>query len=197
MCVCVCVSVCVCGYACASFILLLTEETAASSLTTSGASIPCSSLTLHIKTVTDFLSSSFLPPLSSPSVLFIPHSLPSPPLPPYSPFTSSISPCSVARCGPLQLGWTVLAYCGQPSLGHWVPSPCHPHMSAYPPWCRVCRAVQHIEVTVEIGQCCEDHTSSSGRQHWWGWCVPVCICGVVADTYVHMCTCTNIVIVIA
>ena len=28
------------------------------------------------------------------------------------------------------------------------------------------------------------------------WCVPVCICGVVADTYVHMCACTNIVIVI-
>ena len=58
----VCVCVCVRRYACASFILLLMKQPAASSLTTSGASIPCNSPTLHMHSVTDFLSSSFLLP---------------------------------------------------------------------------------------------------------------------------------------
>ena len=64
--------VCVRRYACASFILLLTEETAASSLTTSGAIISCNSPTLHVRTVTYFLSCSFLPsPPSSLSLLLL------------------------------------------------------------------------------------------------------------------------------
>ena len=69
----VCVCVCVRGYACTSFILLLTEEPAVFSLDTSGASIPCNSLTLHMHSVTVFLSSSFLLPSLIPCLLLLLH----------------------------------------------------------------------------------------------------------------------------
>ena len=92
------VGVCVCmrGYACASFILLLMKQPAASSLTTSGANIPCNSPTLHMHSVR------------------LPFQLIPPPLPPSPP-----SPLEArSNMGPFQLGWAVLANCGQPSSGH-------------------------------------------------------------------------------
>ena len=91
---CVGVSVCM-GMHVHLSILLLAEETATSPVTTSGVRIPCNSPTLHMHTVTYFLSRSFL--LPSPSLL---------PLPPPSPFSSSISLCSEVQHGSFST-WTV------------------------------------------------------------------------------------------
>ena len=80
-----------------------------------------------------------------------------------------------SNMSPFQLGLAILAYCGQSSAGNWVSLPCHPHVSVYPPWCRVCGALQHIEATGKVGRCCEGLLGSSGCQLWWGWYV-VCAC---------------------
>ena len=174
---CVCVCVCVRWYACASFILLLMEETAASSLTTSGASIPCNSPTLHMHSVTDFLS--FLLP-----------SLPHP-----SPSSTSISPCSEARhrscstwLGCTGVMWATL---GRPLSVTAVPSTCVCVSVMSGLWGSPLRRLGKLDDAVKGTRAALDVNFDEVCLR--AWCVLVCISGASVDAYmyVHMCVCAR------